>query len=52
MLISNRVVRDNSCEGMIAYAGEPHEEVSGLMRNQLERVVTTNIRGQYHVDMN
>ena len=42
---------DHSCGGMIAYAGEKHEEVPGLMRNQLGRIVMKNIRGQCHVDM-
>ena len=51
MLLYDRVVRDHSCRGMSAYVGERHEEVLGLTRNQLGRVVTTNIRGQYHVDM-
>ena len=51
MLVSNSVVRDHSCGGMIAYVGEQHEEVPGLTRNQLGRVFTTNTRGQYHVDM-
>jgi len=37
------VVRDHSCGGMIAYAGEKHEEVPGLTRNQLGRIVKTNI---------
>jgi len=37
---------------MIAYAGEWHDEVPGLMGNQVERVVMKNIRGRYHVDMN
>ena len=39
----NKVVRNNSCGVMIANAREQHEEVPGLMRNQLGRVVTTNI---------
>lgn len=43
MLLSNRVVRDHSCGGMTSYAGEEHEEVPGLTRNQLGRIVTTNI---------
>ena len=43
MLLSNMVVRDHSCGGMIAYAGEKHEEVPGLTRNQLGRIVKTNI---------
>ena len=29
--LSNRVVRDHSCGGMIAYAGEWHDEVPSLM---------------------
>ena len=51
MLLSNRVFRDPSCGGMIAYVGEQHEEVLGLTRNQLGRVVMKNIRGMYHLDM-
>ena len=43
MLLSDRVVKDHSCGGMISYAGERHEEVPGLTRIQLGRVVTTNI---------
>ena len=30
MLLSNKVVKDHSCGGMFAYAGERHEEVLGL----------------------
>ena len=52
MLLSDKVVRDHSYGGMISYVRERHEEVPGLMRNQLGRVFMTNIRGQYHVDMN
>lgn len=43
MLLSDRVFSDHSYVGIIAYAGERHEEVLGPMRNQLGRVVTTNI---------
>ena len=51
MLLSDRVFRDHSCGRIIAYAREQHEEVPGLTRNQLGRVVMTNIRGHYHVDI-
>lgn len=44
--------RDHSCGGMIYYVGEWHEEVPVLMRNQVGRVVMTDIRGQYHVVIN
>jgi len=37
------VLKDHSCGGMITYAGEKHEEFLGLTRNQLGRIVTTNI---------
>lgn len=50
MLLSNRVFKDHSYGGMIAYVGEKHEEVLGLKRNHLGRIATTNIQGQYHVD--
>ena len=43
MLLSDRVVMDHSCGGKIAYVGEQHEEVLGLTRNQVGRVVMTNI---------
>ena len=43
MLLSNMVVRVHSCGGMIAYAREKHEEVPSLTRNQLGRIVATNI---------
>jgi len=52
MFLSDRAVRDHSCGRMITYERERHEKVPGLMRNQLGRAVTTNIRGQYQVDMN
>jgi len=52
MSLSDKVVRDHSCGGMISYAGEWHDEVLGLMGNQEGRVVKTNIRGKYHVDIN
>jgi len=29
ILLSDRVIRDHSCGGMITYAGERHEEVPG-----------------------
>ena len=51
MSLSRRVVKDHSCGGMIAYAGEWHEEILGFMGNQVGRVVLTNLRGQYHVVM-
>jgi len=38
MPLSNRVVKDHSCGGIIAYASEWHEEVPNLMRNQVGRV--------------
>ena len=52
MSLIDRIVRDHSCGGMIAYVGKWHEEFPCLTRNQLGRVVMTNIWGQYHVDMN
>ena len=51
MSLSNKVARDNSCGGMIAYVGEWHDEVLGLMGNPVGRVVFTNLQGQYHVVM-
>ena len=38
-----RVFQDNSCGELISYAGEWHEEVLGLMRNQVRRVTLTNL---------
>lgn len=52
MSLSDKVVRDHSYGGMIAYAGEWYDEVPSLMGNQVGRVVMKNIQGQYHVDMN
>ena len=52
MSLSDRVVRDHSYEGMIAYSSEWYDKVPGLMGNQVGRVVMKNIQGQYHVDMN
>ena len=52
MSLFDRVFRDHSCGGMIAYTSKWHEEVIGLMRNQVGRVASTNLWGQYHVDMN
>ena len=43
MFLSDRVVRDHSYGGMIAYASEWHDEVLGLMRNEVGRVVMKNI---------
>jgi len=43
MPLFNRVIRDHSCERMIAYVGEWLEEVSGLTRNQLGGVVLKNL---------
>lgn len=52
MSLSDGVLRYHSCGGMIANVGEYHDEVLGLMGNQVGRVVMKNIQGQYHVDMN
>ena len=35
MSLPDRVVRDRLCGGMISYAGEWHEEIPGLMGNQV-----------------
>ena len=43
MSLPDRVVRDHSCGGMIAYASEGIEEVHGLTRNQLGRVGLKNL---------
>ena len=43
MSLFDMVVKDHSCGGMIAYAEELHEEVLCLTRNQLGRIVITNI---------
>jgi len=43
MSLFEKVVRDRSCQGMIGYASEWHEEVPGLMRNQVGRLALTNI---------
>lgn len=51
MLLSDRVVRNHSCGEMIAYAGEWHDEVPGLIGNQVGKVVIRNIRGYYQLDM-
>jgi len=48
---SDRVVKDRPRGGMIAYTREWHEDVPGLMRNQLRRVIMKNIQGQYHMVM-
>ena len=50
MSLFDRVVRDHSCGGMIAYAGEWNEEVLGYEESS-GRVSLTDLRGQYHVDM-
>jgi len=42
-VLSERVVRDHSCGGMIAYAGECHDEIPSLMWNQVGRLVMKNI---------
>ena len=51
MSLFDRVIKDRPCGGMIAYAGEWHEEVHGLTRNQLRRVVLKNTQGHYHTVM-
>ena len=43
MLLSDRVIRDHACVGMISYASEWHEEVPIFMRNQVRRVVLIDI---------
>ena len=43
MSLSNMVIRDHPCGGMIPYAGEWHEEALGIMRNQIERVAITDL---------
>ena len=52
MSLSDMVVRDHSCGGMIIYAGEWYEEVLGLMRNQVGRVTVKYLWVKYHADMN
>jgi len=42
MPLFEKVVKDHSCGGMIAYTGEWHDEFS-VMRNQVGRVVMKNI---------
>ncbi len=39
MSLSDKVLKDHSCGGMIAYAGEWHDKVPSLMGNQVGRVV-------------
>jgi len=51
MSLSHKVIGNRPCGGMIAYTGEWHEEVHGLTRNQLRRVVMKNIQGQYYMVM-
>ena len=43
MSLSDRVIKNHPCEGMIAYAGEWHEEVLGLMRNQVGIAAQKNL---------
>lgn len=43
MSLCERVIRDHSCGVVPSYVGEWHEEVAGLMRNQVGRVNITNI---------
>ena len=45
MSLSDTVIRNYPCGGMITYVGEWHEEVPGLTMNKLRRVVKTNIKG-------
>lgn len=52
MSLSTKVLKDHSYGGMITFVGEWHDVVPGLMGNQVERLVMTNIRVQYHVDIN
>jgi len=40
MYLSDRVIRDHPCGGMIPYAGEWHEEAR---KNQVERVSLTDL---------
>ena len=42
MSLSDRVIRNFPCGGMIAYVGEWHEEVPGY-GDQVGRVVMTNL---------
>ena len=43
MSLSNRIVSDYACGGMIAYVGEWNEEVRGLIRNQAGRVALIDL---------
>ena len=49
MSLSNMVIMNRPCGGMISYIGEWHEEILVLMRNQLGRVVMTNICGAMYM---
>ena len=51
MCVCERVVRDHSCGGMIYYASEGHERGSWSYGDQVGRVGSTNLLGQYHVVM-
>ena len=51
MSLFDKVGKDHSFGGMIAYTSERHEKVSSLMRNQLRRVIMKNIQGQYYMFM-
>ena len=50
MSLSDRVVKDHYCGGMIVYASEWHEEVLGYDESS-GRVALIDLLGQYHVDM-
>jgi len=43
MSLSDRVIRDHSYGGMISYAGEWHENILGLMGNQVGREILTSL---------
>jgi len=36
VLLSHEFTKDHACGGMIAYAGEWHEEVPSIISNQVE----------------
>ena len=42
IMLSKRVIKDHSCGGIVAYAGEWHEEVLGY-EELSGRVVLTNL---------
>ena len=44
-MLSNRVVKDHACGGIIIYADKWHKEVLGFMRNQVGRITLIDLWG-------